>query len=108
MEDRCVCCGEIIPEGQMACPHCLVTVREESSVQKRAQRVQIRLISEPDGLFPEYWPEFGKVYEAEYVPSNRRVRGQGNRAFCIVKIRGKKIVLRQGEFEIVGGAEDGN
>lgn len=22
MEDRCVCCGEIIPEGRMVCPQC--------------------------------------------------------------------------------------
>ena len=28
-EDRCVCCGEIIPEGQMVCPNCLVYVKEE-------------------------------------------------------------------------------
>ena len=24
MEDRCVCCGEIIPEGVQVCPKCLV------------------------------------------------------------------------------------
>ena len=29
MEDRCVCCGEIIPEGQMVCPNCLLYVKEE-------------------------------------------------------------------------------
>lgn len=23
MEDRCVCCGEIIPEGNMTCVNCL-------------------------------------------------------------------------------------
>lgn len=21
-EDRCVCCGEIVPEGRMVCPYC--------------------------------------------------------------------------------------
>lgn len=26
--DRCVCCGEIIPEGRMVCPNCLLTVKE--------------------------------------------------------------------------------
>ena len=26
--DRCVCCGAIIPEGQMVCPNRLVTVKE--------------------------------------------------------------------------------
>ena len=24
MVDRCVCCGEIIPEGTMVCPNCLL------------------------------------------------------------------------------------
>ena len=27
-EDRSVCCGAIIPEGQMVCPNCLVAVKE--------------------------------------------------------------------------------
>lgn len=22
MEDRCICCGEVIPEGRMVCPNC--------------------------------------------------------------------------------------
>lgn len=22
MEDRCICCGEIIPEGRQVCPSC--------------------------------------------------------------------------------------
>lgn len=28
MEDRCICCGEIIPEGMMACPNCLVASKK--------------------------------------------------------------------------------
>ena len=27
-EDRCICCGAVIPEGRMVCPNCLVTVKE--------------------------------------------------------------------------------
>jgi hypothetical protein len=26
--ERCICCGDIIPEGRMVCPNCLVTVKE--------------------------------------------------------------------------------
>ena len=22
MDNRCICCGEIIPEGRMVCPNC--------------------------------------------------------------------------------------
>lgn len=28
MEDRCLCCGEIIPEGQQVCKNCMVAARE--------------------------------------------------------------------------------
>ena len=28
MEDRCVCCGEIIPEGRQVCPNCEMGVRK--------------------------------------------------------------------------------
>ena len=27
--EHCVCCGEIIPEGRMACPRCMVVVKEK-------------------------------------------------------------------------------
>ena len=28
-ENRCVCCGEIIPEGKQVCQNCLVTVNNK-------------------------------------------------------------------------------
>ena len=28
MDNRCICCGEIIPEGLIACPNCLVSKRQ--------------------------------------------------------------------------------
>lgn len=28
MEDRCVCCGAIIPEGRMVCPQCEAAAKE--------------------------------------------------------------------------------
>lgn len=31
--DRCVCCGEIIPEGTMACPNCLVVSKKETKLK---------------------------------------------------------------------------
>ena len=58
-----------------------------------------------EDIFPEYRPTVGAVYEADYTPRATR-RGiwkgySGNREFCIVNIRGKRIVLRDGEFEIL-------
>lgn len=31
MEDRCVCCGEIIPEGRMVCPQCEAAANERQA-----------------------------------------------------------------------------
>lgn len=33
MENRCVCCGEIIPEGRMVCPNCEEEAKERSGGQ---------------------------------------------------------------------------
>ena len=30
MEDRCICCGTVVPEGQMVCPICIAHVGEEN------------------------------------------------------------------------------
>ena len=34
MVDRCICCGEIIPEGRMACPNCLVVSKKRELIDK--------------------------------------------------------------------------
>lgn len=35
MEDRCVMCGEIIPEGRMVCPACEDAVLHERAPERR-------------------------------------------------------------------------
>ncbi len=35
MEDRCVCCGAIIPEGRSVCPNCMVGVGRENKKPKK-------------------------------------------------------------------------
>ena len=58
---------------------------------------KIRVMKEILNIFEEYRPEQGKLYYAEY--SNPR---RNKTEFCIVDILDKRIVLRKGEFEIVG------
>mgnify|MGYP003299620216 CR=1 FL=1 len=42
MENRCVCCGEIIPEGRMVCPQCEAKhLRGDLSCQTTVQNVKI-------------------------------------------------------------------
>lgn len=40
-ENRCVCCGEIIPEGMMVCPNCLVTSKEEKRLYNAHEVAEI-------------------------------------------------------------------
>lgn len=86
-----------------------VVVSPEHSCDLIIERniVQIRVTKIPREVFPKYWPELGKVYDAEYVQGVRVWGKLSKSPFCIVDIKDKRIILRKGEFEIVGGTEDG-
>lgn len=64
--------------------------------------MEIRVIKAPEGVLPELMPEVGAVYRA--TKSVRRPGVQQFTEFCWIEMKGKKIVLRKGEYEIV--AED--
>lgn len=64
--------------------------------------MEIRVIKAPEGVLPELMPEVGTVYRA--TKSVRRPGNQQYPEFCWIEMKGKKIVLRKGEYEIV--AED--
>ena len=64
--------------------------------------MEIRVIKEPTGVLPELMPEVGAVYRA--TKSVRRPGVQQFAEFCWIELKGKKLVLRKGEYEIV--AED--
>ena len=64
--------------------------------------MEIRVIREPTGVLPELMPEVGAVYRAK--KSVRRPGNQQYPEFCWIEMKGKKIVLRKGEYEIA--AED--
>lgn len=64
--------------------------------------MEIRVTKAPEGVLPELMPEVGAVYRA--TKSVRRPGNQQYPEFCWIEMKGKKIVLRKGEYEIV--AED--
>lgn len=64
--------------------------------------MEIRVTREPTGVLPELMPEVGAVYRA--TKSVRRPGVQQFQDFCWIEMKGKKIVLRKGEYEVV--AED--
>lgn len=59
--DRCVCCGAIIPDGQMVCPNCLVTVKEGKTMLKAVYNYP------ENGYHPIDELEVGKEYTVEDV-----------------------------------------
>lgn len=36
--DRCVCCGEIVPEGRMVCPQCEYKAKESKNERPKQKR----------------------------------------------------------------------
>ena len=62
-------------------------------------KCKIRIIKDIEGIFPEYQPKVGKVYDAEYIDSSKEYRSYP--PVCIINIAGKRIIIRKNEFEIV-------
>lgn len=63
------------------------------------RKCKIRITKEITGLFPQCCPKVGKVYDAEYIETtNRQIKRP---PICVVDILGKRIIVRQDEFELV-------
>ena len=60
-----------------------------------AIKCKIKVICHLPGVFPEYQPEIGKVYDAEYATTEKKLE------FCVINVSDKRIVVRKGEFEVV-------
>lgn len=60
--DRCVCCGEIVPEGRMVCPQC------EFELQSKPDVGAVLGIEEKidENLISEDWIKFYKLCPALY------------------------------------------
>ena len=41
MDNRCVCCGVIIPEGRLICPHCEIKSKEERKMKEYGIYIEI-------------------------------------------------------------------
>lgn len=51
MPERCVCCGEIIPEGRQYCPNCLVTSYPPDMILPDGTRLYLKT-TDPAGSYP--------------------------------------------------------
>lgn len=61
-----------------------------------ARKVKVKPVIELPGVFTEYQPVVGQVYDGIYRQSNKKYAD-----FCVIKVKDKYIVMRTGEFEIV-------
>lgn len=65
-------------------------------------KVKVKILKPLPGVFAEYQPEVGQIYDASYAPPRWLVRGkQHTSPTCIIEVKDKKICLRQNEYEIV-------
>lgn len=79
--DRCVCCGEIVPEGRMVCPQCEFELQSKSTVG------EILGIEEKidENLISEDWIKFYKVCPALYELCGLRLTFTQKIILCIIK-----------------------
>ena len=70
---------------------------------------KIRIVRPLNGVYALYQPTVGKVYDAEFVPPKKHPYAQGyyHLGFCVLGIADKKIIVRPGEYEMVGGEING-
>ena len=64
-------------------------------------RCKVRITKDIAGVWPQYRPQVGKIYFAEYIDniySYKKVN-----PICIIEMVGKRIIIRHDEFEVVGG-----
>ena len=64
------------------------------------EAIKLRVSVPVEGLYQECQPECGKIYDGEYH------KMENARGFAVIHVNGKKIILRDGEYETVKGAKD--
>ncbi len=57
---------------------------------------KVKILKPLEGVYPEYQPEVGKVYDADYRKSRK-----GNADFAVIDIKDKRIIVRMDEFELI-------
>ena len=57
---------------------------------------KIRITKGLEGVWSEYQPTVGEIYDADYAPG-----GKSKPATAVIIIKGKKIIVRRNEFELV-------
>lgn len=67
-----------------------------------AEHRKVRVLKYLNGVFPEYQPVVGKVYDAIYNVKRRHKLDSQRTYICIIDVKDKKICLKRDEYELVG------
>lgn len=62
-------------------------------------RCKIKIVKDIPDIFQKYCPQKGEIYDAEWVERNAHYKFV---PMCIVEIAGRRIVVREGEYEVLG------
>lgn len=71
-----------------------------------AEHRKVSVLKYLDGVYPEYQPEVGRIYDAIYNVKHRWKLDSQRTYICIIDVKDKKICLKPGEYELLGD-EDG-
>ena len=75
--------------------------KKEAKTPRVAPR-KVRVTRPLNGVFPEYQPGVGKVYDAWYKDESYAATSRNfYQRVCIIEVAGKKICLRDGEYELL-------
>lgn len=70
-----------------------------------AIRCKVKIIKPLNGVFAEYQPVVGGVYDAIYNNRITSHKWNSHSCTCIIDVKDKKICLRKGEYEILEDSE---
>ena len=60
--DRCICCGEIVPEGRQVCPQCEIELQSKPDVEA-VLGIEGKV---DENLISKDWIKFYKAYPIEF------------------------------------------
>ena len=80
MEDRCVCCGDVIPEGTMVCQRCFVN---ENHIQTNYDRILAMNITQLAEFICENTKECGDCKGYDYCVADA---GHGSLLSSLMKL----------------------
>lgn len=91
MVERCVMCGEMIPEGVLYCSKCGIKIMSDQHLEHRS--IGLTIVADKDGVL-------GKHYNVEYESGNGKTNtfsntlvNVGNGYFCFSsKLDGLEVV----------------